>query len=143
MTDLSVSVKKTVQAPIEKVFDAWLDPEILARFMMPMKGMPEPEVVNVPRVGGTFTITMHAGDKSLPHTGEYLNIERPNKLVFTWVSDHSIEGSTVTLDFINLGGSTTEVVLTQVKFFDEQARQDHQGGWTSILETLDDYLRLP
>lgn len=140
MTDLSVTIKKTIRAPREKVFDAWLDPETLAKFMLPMKGMPEPKVVNDPRVGGTFTITMFVGDDSLPHKGEYLKIERPSTLVFSWVSDHSIEGSIVTLDFIDLEGSTTEVVLTQVKFYDDGAMQDHKRGWTSILETLDDYL---
>ncbi len=140
MTDLSVTVKKTIQAPIEKVFDAWLDPKILSKFIIPMKGMPEPEVVNDPRVGGEFTIIMRPGDEPLPHTGEYLEISRPNKLIFTWVSAHSIEGSRVTLDFTKVDESITEVLLTHEKFIDEQARNDHKGGWTSILEELDNYM---
>lgn len=139
MTDLSVTIQKTVQAPIEKVFDAWLDPKILSKFIIPMKGMPEPEVENDPRVGGKFSIIMKAGEESLPHSGEYLTINRPNRLVFTWISHSSIEGSKVTLDFTKLDNSNTEVNLTHVKFVDEQARNDHEGGWTSILETLNDY----
>lgn len=141
MTELSITIKKIVQAPIERVFDAWLDPKVLSKFMTPMKGMPEPEVENDPRVGGTFTIVMHAGDDNLPHTGEYLEIDRPNKLVFTWESNHSTEGSRVTLDFIDRDKSSTEIQLTHVKFFDEQAKNDHEGGWTCILETLGDYLQ--
>lgn len=140
MTDLSITIKKTVRAPVEKVFDAWLDPEILTKFILPMKGMPEPQVENDPRVGGKFSIIMQAGDMSLLHTGEYIKIDRPHTLIFTWVSDHSIEGSRVSLDFAKLDGSSSEVTLTQVKFMDEQAMRDHEGGWTNILETLDDRL---
>lgn len=129
-----------MRAPVEKVFDAWLDPEILTKFILPMKGMPEPQVENDPRVGGKFSIIMQAGDMSLLHTGEYIKIDRPHTLIFTWVSDHSIEGSRVSLDFAKLDGSSSEVTLTQVKFMDEQAMRDHEGGWTNILETLDDRL---
>ena len=41
MTELSLNVTKNVNAPIERVFDAWLNPETLASFMQPMPGMPE------------------------------------------------------------------------------------------------------
>ena len=136
MNELSLSVKKTIHAPIEEVFDAWLNPKTLSKFMLPMKGMPEPDVVTDPRQGGKFTIIMNPGDKALPHSGEYLIIDRPNKISFTWESDHSIEGSTVTLEFAAHDKDSTEVRLTQVKFFDAQARDDHEGGWTCILETL-------
>ena len=140
MAELSITIKRNVHAPIEKVFDAWLDPQMLSKFILPMKGMPEPQVENDPRVGGKFTIIMQVGDKSLPHSGEYISIDRPNMLVFSWVSDHSIEGSRVSLEFLDLDEQTTEVTLTQVKFFDEPAMRDHEGGWTNILETLDTYL---
>jgi len=83
MTDLTLKVTKIINAPIDKVFDAWLDPKVLSMFMMPMPGMPESDVENDAREGGKFTITMHAGDDLLPHTGESLEINRPDKLVFT------------------------------------------------------------
>ncbi len=140
MAELSITIKRNVHAPIEKVFDAWLDPHMLSKFMIPMQGMPEPQVESDPRVGGKFTIIMQAGDMSLPHSGEYMKIDRPNSLIFSWVSDNSIEGSRVSLDFLVLNEHTTEVTLTQVKFFDEPALRDHEGGWTHILETLDTLL---
>jgi uncharacterized protein YndB with AHSA1/START domain len=55
MTDLTVNVNKTIHAPIEKVFDAWLNPKMLSIFMMPMPGMPESDVENDAREGGNFT----------------------------------------------------------------------------------------
>ena len=140
MAELSITIKRTVRAQIEKVFDAWLDPQMLSKFIIPMEGMPEPQVENDPRVGGKFTIIMQAGDASLPHSGEYIRIDRPHSLIFTWVSDHSIEGSQVSLNFLALNEHATEITLTQVKFFNEPAMRDHEGGWTNILETLDTYL---
>jgi uncharacterized protein YndB with AHSA1/START domain len=46
MNNLMVRLNKTIHAPIENVFDAWLDPATLSRFILPMPGMPEPETEN-------------------------------------------------------------------------------------------------
>jgi uncharacterized protein YndB with AHSA1/START domain len=103
MTDLKVNIEKIIHGPIEKVFDAWLDPKLMSKFMMGMPDMPESDVENDPREGGSFTIAMHYRGEELPHTGRYLEISRPDKLVFTWVSHHSAaEDSTVTLNFIRI-----------------------------------------
>ena len=140
MTDLTININKTIHAPIEKVFDAWLNPKILSTFMLPMPGMPEPEVEIDARKGGSFTIIMDAGGEKLPHTGEYLEINRPDKLVFTWVSQWSPENSTVTLNFTRIDDNKTNISLSHVKFIDEEARADHEGGWGHILDKLSDVM---
>jgi uncharacterized protein YndB with AHSA1/START domain len=136
MTDLIVKVNKIIHAPIEKVFDAWLNPKLLSLFMTPMPGMPESDVENDAREGGSFTIIMHVGDDKLPHTGKYLEINSPNKLVFSWASHRSVDDSTVTLTFTKIDDNKTNISLTQVKFIDEEARSDHEGGWGNILDKL-------
>jgi uncharacterized protein YndB with AHSA1/START domain len=140
MTDLTVNVTKIIHAPIERVFDAWLNPEMLSQFILPMPGMPEPQVETDAREGGKFKIIMQVGDDKIPHTGRYLEINRPNKLVFTWESPFSTEGSTVTLKFSDIGENKTNVDLTHIKFIDEEHRGNHEGGWGNILESLDDIL---
>lgn len=140
MTDLTLNLESTVHAPIEKVFDAWLDPATLSRFMLPQPGMPQPEVTNDPRVGGRFEILMRHGDDLLPHGGEYLVIDRPKRLKFSWQSHYSPDDSTVTLDFAALDADTTRVTLTQEKFLHEEARDAHRGGWSNILAALDEQL---
>ena len=141
MTDLTVNISKIIHAPIEKVFDAWLNPKTLSQFMMPMPGMPESDVVNDVREGGEFTIIMHAGDDELPHTGKYLEIIRPNKLVFTWISHRSVDNSIVTLNFTKVSENETNIALSHVRFIDEKARSDHEGGWGNILNALNNVMR--
>lgn len=140
MADLTVNVNKTILAPIEKVFDAWLNPKMLSLFMMPMPGMPESDVENDAREGGNFTITMHAGEDQLPHTGKYLEINRPYKLVFTWVSHCSADDSIVTLNFTKINNDETNISLSHVKFINEETRSDHEGGWSNILDKLNDVM---
>lgn len=143
MTDLTVNITKTINAPIEKVFDAWLNPEMLAKFILPMPGMPEPEVENNASTGGQFSIIMKVGENELPHTGEYLEISRPDKLVFTWISHCSVDNSTVSIYFKSIEKNITLVELTHIKFIDEQTRLDHQGGWGNILDKLAEILIEP
>ncbi len=140
MTDLTVILHKTINAPIEKVFDAWLSPETLSKFILPMPGMPEPHTEVDAREGGDFLIVMQVGNDKIPHTGKYLEINRTNKLVFTWESPFSTDNSTVTLDFSALDNNKTKVILTHIRFIDEQSRSNHEGGWSNILDKLNDVL---
>ena len=136
MTELTVQINKEINASIQTVFEAWLDPEMLSKIMLPMPGMPHPETSNDPQVGGKFEILMQVGDNTIQHHGEYLKIERPNKLAFSWISPASRDDSVVTLIFKSLSDNKTEVELTHVKFFDEGKRTDHEGGWSNILGAL-------
>lgn len=135
-TDLKMETSRKINAPRERVFDAWLNPEMLARFMTPGPDMTVPEAKTDPREGGRFTVVMRAGDQDLPHSGTYRTIDRPNRLAFTWESPMStVEGSTVTIDFDEVDGGTN-VHLTHVRFQSEESRENHQKGWGRILESL-------
>ena len=140
MNELTLSVSKTIHAPIEQVFDAWLDAEMLAQFILPMPGMPHPEVENEAVEGGRFKIVMQVGDDKIPHSGTYLEINRPDRLVFSWESPFSIEGSQVTLSFKYIEKSITEVSLVHVRFPDVESRSNHEGGWGHILDKLSDVI---
>ncbi len=134
--ELSMTVSNKIDASIEKVFDAWLNPETLAKFMLPKPGMVNPGVEIDPRVGGKFRIDMNVGDDIIPHSGEYLEITRPNKLSFSWQSPFSGDGSRVTVELASLDAKTTEITLHHVRFPDQESRDDHKGGWSNILQAL-------
>lgn len=136
MTDLTVNLTQTINASAEKIFDAWLDPVMLAQFILPMPGMPQPEVENDAQEGGSFSIIMQVGDDKIPHTGTYLTIKRPQELVFSWQSPFSADDSRVSLLFNAIDANTTQVELTHVTFPDEESRSNHEGGWGNILGRL-------
>jgi len=137
MTDsLSLQVERTIPGPIDAVFDAWLDPAKLKQIMRPGPGMTVPDATTEPRVGGTFHIIMQAGDRQIPHDGEYRVIDRPTRLVFTWVSEPA-GNSVVTIDFKKLTDTSTRVTLTHEQLQTESSRDAHRGGWSGILEALE------
>ena len=138
MADLTVNITKNINAPIEKVFDAWLDPAMLTQFILPAPGMPQPEVENDPCEGGRFSIIMDVGDNKIPHHGTYLTINRPEELVFSWESPFSVDGSQVALQFSAIDANTTQVELTHTKFADEESCANHEGGWGNILDMLEE-----
>ena len=133
-----LTVRRVIPAARERVFDAWLDPARLARFMVP--GGEGHAVADVdPRVGGGFRIVMHhptSGSGGVEHTGEYLLIDRPNRLVFTWRSTHTDNRDTrVTVDFHDRGDAT-EVVLTHEQL-PARTVESHRNGWATILDHLE------
>lgn len=136
MTDLTLTTTRLIKAPAEKLFSAWLDPEMLAKFMAPGPGMSVPKAETDPKIGGRFDIVMKAGDKEIPHWGFYKEITPHERLVFTWESPFSVEGSTVTVTFTDQPEGT-EVSLTHVRFPSEESRDNHDKGWTHILAVLE------
>src|SRR5690348_6645127 len=94
-----VLVERLVPAPLRTVFEAWLDPKALRHFMCPAPGTRVTRAESDPRVGGKFLIVMHVGGEDLPHRGEYLEITRYTRMVFTWLSVHAGEASRFTLRF--------------------------------------------
>ena len=108
--------------------------------MTPMPGMPNPRVESDAKEGGHFVIYMPIEGKEIPHRGDFREVTRYSKLVFTWESPFSPAGSEVTIRFSENNEGGTQLNFTQVKFIDEQSRDNHKGGWTAILDTLDSIL---
>ena len=131
-----VVLRRVVPHPRARVFDAWLDPGSLARWMRPRAESTATAEVDA-RVGGKFRIVMRHGSDAIEHTGEYLIIERPSRLSFTWVSVNTHGRPTiVTVDFIE-HQSGTEIVLTHQGLPPEK-RDAHRKGWGEILRKLEE-----
>jgi uncharacterized protein YndB with AHSA1/START domain len=127
-------VRRLLPVPRERVFAAWLDPASLAQWMRP--GDVSSATVEVdPRVGGRFRIVMHQGGADLEHRGEYLAIEPPARLSFTWISAATdLLPTVVTVELVERGTST-ELTLTHRRL--PALKVDaHRQGWTDILRKL-------
>jgi uncharacterized protein YndB with AHSA1/START domain len=128
-------VRRVIPVPRERVFQAWLDPESLSQWMHP--GGSTHAIAEVdPRVGGKFRIVMIEGPKRYEHTGEYLAIEQPKRLEFTWISEATDHRPTVvTIEFLERDRGT-ELVLTHRRLPAKQV-ESHRRGWTDILQLLE------
>lgn len=91
------------------------------------------------RVGGKFRIARDEG-QDIEHAGEYFEIERPQRLVFTFgVPKFSSELSRVILE-PSAEGEGCELTLTQEDTLADYAERNVQGR-TMILDNLDRMLR--
>lgn len=133
-------MKHTFNAPIERVYDAWLTPEIMREFYCPGDTVCPVAEVDA-RVGGSFRIVIrHTDGEEFVSYGVYRELVRPTKIVCTqqWAEDdRTLERETLlTLEFAPLGAQT-ELTLTHENFRDAQQRDNHIHGWTACLEKLE------
>lgn len=136
MTELprTIRVRRRFQATSERVFDAWLDPAKAGRFLFatPTGQMVRAEID--PRPGGSFCFVDRRGDEDVEHTGTYLEIDRPHRLVFSFsVPRYSSESTRVTIEIVPLGAGC-ELCLTHEGVLPNFADRTEEG-WGDILET--------
>jgi uncharacterized protein YndB with AHSA1/START domain len=132
-----VRVGRRFRASPERVFDAFLDPKTAGRFMF---STPEGEMVRAEidaRVGGRYVFTDRRGGEEVEHFGEYLEIDRPRRLVFTFsVGRDSTEADRVSLEVTPLE-TGCEVSLTHetdpewAEYVDRTA-----AAWSGMLDGL-------
>lgn len=131
-SDTTLETRRRLQAPPERVFVAFTDPALLARWMTPV-GIARAEVEV--RVGGTFRIVMSGAGREIEHTGEYLEVDPPRRLRFTWQSPYTgPEPSVVEVTLRAIEGGT-ELTLIH-RLLPPGAAASHAGGWGTMLDRL-------
>ena len=127
-------VRRLLPAPREQVFAAWLDPVSLAQWMCP-GDVTSARVEIEPRVGGKLRIVMMRGQDGIEHQGEYLLIEPPSRLSFSWISAYTDLMPTVVTVELAERGAHTELVLMHRRLPAERV-DAHRQGWTDIVRKL-------
>lgn len=130
-----IHVMRHFTVPAERVFDAWLNPASagLWLFATPTGKMVQVEMET--EIGGKYTITELRDGVRATHTGTYLEIDRPRRLVFTLlVPPHATEPSRVAVD-IAAAGEGCVLTLTHENV-ERQYAALTESGWTGILERL-------
>ena len=134
---VEIRVEKRLRHPVERVFDAFLDPARVGHWLFHTpEGVMERADYD-PRPGGGFTIVERRGDALANHFGRFIEIARPECIVFDfWVDEAPEEPTRVTVRFTP-DGDGCRVILTH----DLAPAWAHYAdrtteGWTMILENL-------
>lgn len=136
--DTTLVIRRTLAAPVERVYRAWTDPAWLSRWFA---ATPEHECVLAEtdlRVGGRYRLIMRAPDGEEHRvSGEYREIETGRKLVFTWAWESTPERESQVTINLHAKETGTVLVLTHERFADVTTRDRHNQGWTGCLDTLE------
>ena len=139
-TKPSLTIKRRLNAPPAKVFAAWTDPEKVKGWMGPgeMKAMhAECDL----RVGGRYRWVMQApSGEEHDVSGVYREVVPNQKLVFTWAWKTAPERESLVTVLLKPDGDGTLLTLTHEQFFDDDARDRHQGGWNGALDKMAKFL---
>ena len=133
--NIDVRVRKHFEASPERVFDAWLDAATARKWLF---ATPAGEMVRAeidPRVGGKFTFTDRREGEEAEHTGEYLVIDRPRRLVFTF-SAGDTEPSRISVDIVPQGSGCELTLSHEMKPEWAEYKERTEQGWAAILDGL-------
>ena len=135
-------IERVFDAPVEKVFAAWTEPDQIVRWWGP-EGMTVPESEFDFRVGGKWRTTMASPDSGT-HTcsGEYREIDSPNRVAFTWAWEEDGKRGHETLVTVTLKaqGDKTLMHFEHRTFESTEIRDKHEHGWSSSFHCLRDAL---
>jgi len=139
--DHSLVVRRRIAATPEELFDAWTDADGMRDWMCP-GNIRSVEVWMEPRVGGPLLVIMRDADKTYEHKGQFTIVERPSKLAFTWIAAATdMQPTLVTVEFLPMGETESELILTHERFPRKEPADRYRGGWGQIVAGLDRYLR--
>lgn len=135
---LVLEQQRTLAAPVERIFLLMTQPAELAKWWGP-HGFTTQEIELDLKVGGVYRFTMKPPDGEAFHlAGEFLEIDPPGKLVFTfrWEEPDPDDRETVVELSLDAVGESTEVSLSQGEFATEERLALHRGGWSDSFERL-------
>ena len=131
----TITVKATINAPVEKVWSFWTDPRHIVQWNNASDDWYTPRAENDLRVGGKFLSRMEARDGSdgFDFTGEYDSIVLLKQIKYTMG-----DGRTAQVNFSFEGNTTviTEVVETE----QSNPLEMQQQGWQAILNNFKKYV---
>jgi len=130
-----VRVTRRFDASAERVFDAWLDPATAGKWLFATPAGQMTCVDIDPRVGGKFRLVDRREGEDVEHIGEYVEIDRPHRLVFTFaVPKYSSQKTRVSVEIVP-HGEGCELTLTHQGVLPDWIEPTRKG-WTMILDAL-------
>jgi len=129
----TIRVARRYDAPAERVFDAWLAPAMIGRFMFG----PALRIEVDSRVGGGFSFLVRRQGQEIDHVGHYLEIDRPRRLAFTWgIVGEAVDQSRVDIEITPLVHGCELVLVHQMDPKWANYADRVRAGWSTMLDAL-------
>jgi uncharacterized protein YndB with AHSA1/START domain len=137
---LDLMVRRTIRASAERLFAAWTEPEHFLDWWGPASVDCVLFEIDS-QVGGGYQIgNQHPDGRITWISGKFKEIERPDRLVFTWRlcgTEGLPERVIVRFDPRD---DATEVIVIHQRITSAAARDSHELGWRGCLDGLCSYL---
>jgi uncharacterized protein YndB with AHSA1/START domain len=131
-----LEIRRRLKAGAEQIFDLWTKPDLMVRWMSPFPGAVDCKASSDLRPGGTFSLVMSSAEASREVFGTYVEIDRPRKLVFTWIGPLTNNVNTLVTVELAPQGDETDLVLTHQRLPTSAIVEGHTKGWGIILDHL-------
>lgn len=130
-----ITVRSTVEAPVEKVWKCWTEPEHIVHWNNASDDWHTPRAENDLRVGGRFLSRMESrdGQMGFDFTGEYTDVITNEQIAYTME-----DGRQVIIKFQKEGDNTE--VIEQFDAENTHSEDMQRSGWQAILDNFKRYV---
>jgi uncharacterized protein YndB with AHSA1/START domain len=137
----SLTVKRRLNAPPEKVYAAWTDPQKIIRWFGRPDAKPDSFQADIdPRIGGRFRVSFSTDDEYYEVGGVYREVVPNARLVFSWAWHSTPERESQVTVSLKPDGDGTLLTLHHEQLFDQAAHDGHERGWIGSLDKLEKVL---
>jgi uncharacterized protein YndB with AHSA1/START domain len=134
LKEKTITVETTVNAPIEKIWSYWTEPDHITRWYYASEDWQAPYAENDLKVKGRFKTKMAAKDGSagFDFEGVYTKVLKHKSIEYT-IPD----GRKVIISFSKLGNGTRIVESFEAE--KDNSNELQKGGWQAILNNFKKY----
>jgi uncharacterized protein YndB with AHSA1/START domain len=141
----TVEVQRQLDAAPARVFAAFTDPALVARWLRPSPDVKLTVLAFDFRVGGAYRFAYDVPDgRRMVVGGIYRAIEPPGRIVFSWIieppDEHAGIASEVTVSLVAAGAGTA-LTIRHGHWDRADANARHDEGWRGALALLEVELR--
>jgi len=132
---VEVRVTQRFSAPAARVFDAWIDPGTAGQWLFATASSPMSRVMIDARAGGAFRFVERKSGVEVEHGGEFVELSRPRRIVFTLVGrKRSQDRTRVVVAIAPEEAGCTLTLVHEGVLRDEAPRTE--GRWAGMLYGL-------
>ena len=143
MAEAGLSITRVFDAPRERVWREWTEPEAFADwFGGPQCEVPLDSVVMDVRPGGALRLTMLIGSREVHWHGEYREVREPERLAFTISDQPGDQADLVTVELLDLGDGRTEMHMEQRGYMEPEQYEAAKKGWGGFFDRVEERLLL-